>query len=503
MPDSDLPLTDDFNLAAAVLATAARHPDKSALEVVGGPQFSYGALEAAVRGCGSLLLSQGLQPLDRVLLRLGNSPAFPILFLGAIAAGLVPVPTSAALTMTEITPMARAVAPRLVVAEPGVALPGIEVPVLSSAAILAAANLPPCAWNGGSADRLAYVVFTSGTTGRPLPVAHAHRVVVARRIMQRHWEGLTAQDRLLHAGAMNWTYTLGTGLIDPWMTGATALIPAPGTAAAELPGLLARQKATIFAAAPGVYRQMLRAPFPALPRLRHGLSAGEALPETLAQAWVAATGTRVHQALGLSECSTFVSGAPDHPAPPGTIGPIQPGRRAAVLDRAFQPLPPGSAGMLAVHRDDPGLMLGYLGLPAETAAKFRGDWFLTGDHVASDESGAIRYLGRDDDMMNPGGYRVSPLEVEAALASLPGLSDCAVVEVEATPGNRIIACLFVAGPAITKTALADHAAGVLARYKQPRLLIRLDALPRNANNKLDRAALRALAAAHLTRKDES
>lgn len=67
MPDSDLPLTDDFNLAAAVLATAARHPDKSALEVVGGPQFSYGALEAAVRGCGSLLLSQGLQPQDRVM----------------------------------------------------------------------------------------------------------------------------------------------------------------------------------------------------------------------------------------------------------------------------------------------------------------------------------------------------------------------------------------------------------------------------------------------------
>jgi acyl-coenzyme A synthetase/AMP-(fatty) acid ligase len=234
---------------------------------------------------------------------------------------------------------------------------------------------------------------------------------------------------------------------------------------------------------------------PPLPRLRHGLSAGEALPEAMAEAWQAATGTQVHQALGLSECSTFISGSPQRPAPVGSVGFPQRGRRIAVLGQ-------DGSGTLAVHCSDPGLMLGYYNLPEETAARFSGEWFLTGDQVGADAHGALRYLGRDDDMMNPGGYRVSPLEIEAILAAVSGVTDCAAVEVEIAPGNRIIACLYTSTEPLSTAALARHAARNLARYKQPRGYIRLDALPRSANNKLNRAALRKLAAAHF-RPEES
>ena len=106
------------------------------------------------------------------------------------------------------------------------------------------------------------------------------------------------------------------------------------------------------------------------------------------------------------------------------------------------------------------------------------------------EDGAITYLGRDDDMMNPGGFRVSPLEIEAALAPL--IPDCAVTEVEVSPGTRIIACFYLAADPVPEATLRAQAEASLARWKQPRHWQRLDALPRGANNKLNRRALAAL-----------
>ncbi|HPD93322.1 MAG TPA: class I adenylate-forming enzyme family protein, partial [Pararhodobacter sp.] len=403
-----------FNLARHVLGAGSCTPDKIALQILtlsGAERWSYAALGAAVRGIGTGLIALGLAPGDRVLLRLGNTVDFPLAFLGAITAGLVPVPTSSQLTTDEITAMAAQIAPAAVVAAPGIALPEGAARVIDIPALHAMRALPPCDWAMGAPDRLAYLIFTSGTSGRPRAVMHAHRAVWARRLMWQGWYGLTPEDRLLHAGAFNWTYTLGTGLLDPWAIGATALIPGAGVTPAQLPLLLKRFDATIFAAAPGVYRQMLRAPLAPMPRLRHGLSAGETLPEGTRHAWTQATGTPIYEALGMSEVSTYVSAAPGRPAPAGTAGYAQPGRRIAVLGPDHSPVARGEAGVLAVGADDPGLFLGYWGQPEETAAKFARGWFLTGDTVRMESDGAIRYLGRDDDMMNAGGYRVSPLEV--------------------------------------------------------------------------------------------
>jgi acyl-coenzyme A synthetase/AMP-(fatty) acid ligase len=481
-----------FNLAAHALHHASDLGDKPALEILHSEHtevWSYAQIEAAVRGIGTGLLSLGLAPGSRILLRLGNSAAFPLAYLGAIAAGFVPVPTAAALTEIEITRMAALVAPSLVVADLGIALPDSLAPVLPSADLMAMQHLTPCDYQMGDPGRLAYIVFTSGTSGRALAVQHAHRALWARGMMHQGWEGLGPTDRLLHAGAMNWTFTLGTGLLDPWVNGATALVPAPGTAAGDLGTLAARHGATILAGAPGIFRQMLKSALPPLPALRHGLAAGEALAPALRRQWHDATGTDLHEALGMTECSTFISGNPMRPAPEGASGFAQDGRQIAVLDADGTPLPAGQPGVLAVHRSDPGLMLGYLGAEAETASRFQGDWFVTGDLVEETPEGALRHLGRADDILNPGGFRVAPQEVEAAMATCPGLTDCAVTEVEVAPGTRVLACAYLGTAA--EPALAAHATAHLARYKQPRLWIRLDHLPRNANLKLNRRALRA------------
>lgn len=485
-----------FNMAEHVLgASAGRLPDKMALQIIrptGAERWSYARLMAAVRGCATGLLAQGLVPGDRILMRLGNQVEFPVLFLGALAAGLVPVATSSQLTEAEITPMARRINPRLVVVSEGVARPTHPAQVLADTDIRAMEALPPAPFHMGDPDRPGYIVFTSGTSGTPMAVVHAHRAILARQMMHQDWEGLSEQDRLLHAGAFNWTYTLGTGLMDPWTLGATALIPGAGVTPEQLPLLLKRFDATIFAAAPGVYRQMLRAPLPPLPRLRHGLSAGEKLTEDVRQNWMEKTGTPICEALGMSEVSTFISAAPNRPSPPQTLGFAQQGRRIAVLGPDLLPVAQDEPGQLAVDRSDPGLMLEYLDAPEATAARFHGDWFLTGDSVILHSDGSVSYLGRDDDQMNAGGYRVSPVEVERAMALFPDLLDVAVTEIEVRPGVAVIACFYTASTDLDTEQLATHAANHLARYKQPRLFRRLDSLPRGANSKLNRRALREM-----------
>ena len=489
------PVPPAFNLTAHVLGRAAADPDKIALAIVGlsgAERWSFGRLQSTVLGLAGALAATGLAPGDRVLMRLGNTVEFPLVYLAAIAAGLIPVPSSAQLTTPEISRMAAEICPALIVAGEGVALPDpVPCRVIPEAALHDLATHPPLAPILGDPDRPAYIIYTSGTSGRPRGVVHAHRAIWARQRMVAGWYGLTASDRLLHAGAFNWTYTLGTGLMDPWTIGATALIPAAGVTPAELPLLLKRHDVTIFAAAPGVYRQMLRTTLPALPRLRHGLSAGEKMADVTRTAWETATGTAIHEAFGMSECSTFLSGAPDHPAPHGSLGYPQPGRCIALLDDAATPVPRGAPGVIAVAADDPGLMLGYLDAPEETRARFTADgrWFLTGDLGRMAEDGAIAYLGRSDDMMNAGGFRVSPVEVETALTAHPQIDEAAAVELTVKEGASVIAAFYTGTP-VPEPELAAFAATRLARYKAPRLFIHVDSLPRGGNGKLNRRQIR-------------
>ncbi|MGC8202407.1 class I adenylate-forming enzyme family protein [Aliiroseovarius sp. PTFE2010] len=486
------PAPQSFNMARYVLAAGQATPDKPALIIAGNRRevWSYAELTRATRGLGTALLDQGLTPGDRVLMRLGNTVEFPLTYLAAIAVGLIPVPTSPMLTGPEVTKIADEISPALVVADTGIALPSQDIPVLGADALHDLHQRPPCDWHMGAPDRPAYIIYTSGTSGAARAVTHAHRAIWARRMMHDGWFGLTPSDRVLHAGAFNWTYTLGTGLMDPWALGATAVIPAVGTASTDLPALLARDAATIFAATPGVYRQMLRADMPDLPSLRHGLSAGEKLPAAIRARWSAATGTAIYEAFGMSECSTFVSGAPSRPAPEGALGYAQEGRYVAVLSPDGVPVRRGMGGTLAVHRSDPGLMLGYWGAPEATEARFHGDWFVTGDQVSMAEDGAITYLGRDDDMMNAGGFRVSPVEVEAVFTAHPDIHECAAVEQPVKADTTAVCLYYTADAPLAEASLVSFAASRLARYKTPRVFVHVAALPKNRNGKIQRRALR-------------
>ncbi|WP_299725661.1 class I adenylate-forming enzyme family protein [uncultured Tateyamaria sp.] len=485
------PCPSPFNMAAHVLRRAEALSNKVAVAVVSDShveRMTYGELLAAVRGTGAGYLQAGCVPGERILLRLGNTIDFPIAYLGALAVGLVPIPTSAALTTTEVARIVSEMRPRVILRDPAVASAS-GAPEVGLATLRAMRALPPAPFEMGDPDRLGYVVYTSGTSGAPRAVAHAHRAIWARQMMHQGWYGLGEDDVLMHAGAFNWTYTLGTGLMDPWTLGATALIPAAGTQAGDLGALMAWHRTTIFAAAPGVYRQMMaHTELPALPALRHGLSAGEKLPPTTRAAWMTATGTPVHEAYGLSECSTFISACPDAPCDPAALGRAQPGRHIAILG-TDGPVARTEPGVIAIHRDDPGLMLGYLSHPEETLAKYQGEWFVTGDMGVMQADGQVHYLGRNDDMMNAGGYRVSPIEVESVMMAAPGIVAAGAAEVEVKPGARVIVVFYTSAAPLDEDALRTYVEANLARYKQPRAYIRLPQMPTGANGKILRRRL--------------
>ena len=482
-------------MAAHVLTDGMRRPDKIALSVVSADaseNLSFGEVIQTVRGIATGLLARGLTQGDIVMLRLGNTPEFPLAYLGAIAAGLLPVPTSAQLTEPETAAILEELRPALILHDANVACPDHPAR-LDSAALSDMRALPPADFAMGDPNRPAYIVYTSGSSGKPRAVMHAHRAIWARQMMVNDWYGLRAEDRLLHAGAFNWTYTLGTGIMDPWTAGATALIPKPGTQPEEIPALLRTHQASLFAAAPGVYRKLLKTdrPLP-LPDLRHGLSAGEKLSPKLRAAWEQLTGRPVFEAFGMSECSTFISGAPGRVTTEDALGRPQVGRRIAILG-PDGPVPRGEPGVIAIDRDDPGLMLGYVGAEAETEARFQGRWFVTGDHGIMTEDDQIHYLGRSDDMMNAGGYRVSPIEVEEALSSFPGLTGIAATDIEVKDDTRVITVFYTSDVPLAEEDLSAFAAARLARYKQPRAYIRVKALPLGPNGKLRRRALKPLA----------
>ncbi|MEM8753073.1 MAG: AMP-binding protein [Pseudomonadota bacterium] len=488
------PCPSRFNLAAHTLM--AGPAAKIALTVAGGaddraPQrLTYADLRRLVGRAAAGLAAHGIAPGDRVMLRIGHSTDFPIFFLAAAALGAAAVPTSTQLTADEARFIAEDTEAKLIVASPGLAFDGAPAPILSPEEAGADGELR---FSDTAADDLAYIVYTSGSSGRPKGVAHAHRAAWARRMMWRGWYGLTADDVMLHAGAFNWTYTLGAGLMDPWAAGASTLIYAGPRDPGVWPALAAAHGATIFAAAPGVYRQLLKsgADLSGLGGLRHALSAGETMAEGVRAEWTARVGKPIYEALGMTEVSTYVSASPDHPPRPGFAGRPQPGRRVALLPIAGgeTAVPVGEAGVLAVHRSDPGLALGYWRRPEDDEAARRGEWFLTGDVCVMDEDGYVRFEGRADDQMNALGYRVAPEEVEAALAAHPAVTGAAAVELPVREDLSVIAGFVTLDGAASEDEVLAAAKERLAAYKVPKLLKIVDELPRNPNGKLRRRKL--------------
>jgi len=496
-----------LNLAQYCLArTAQRFPEKIGLIAATSPHgtdndesWTFAELEKIVLTGARGLLECGIVPGDRLLIRLDNTANYAFLFLAATAAGIIPIPSSAQLSAGEIAYIIDDATPCAIAVDPALAMPDLSssVKILDIDDVVEILTTGPCGTYADTHNNdAAYLIYTSGTSGRPKGVLHAHRAVWGRRPMYQGWYGIAHEDILLHAGAFNWTYTLGTGLFDPWANGATTVVYTGQRTGAVWPPLIANHKATIFAAVPGIYRQILKYNKnikQTISTLRHGLVAGEPLPRKVAEDWERETGTRLYEALGMSEISTYISSSPRTGIKPGSPGKAQAGRSLAIIPVTGkpEPLPANQTGLIGVHRSDPGLMLKYWSQDGEFEKSFRGEWFCGGDLGEFDEDGYFWFKGRNDDLMNAQGYRVSPLEVEQALMQYEGVAEAAVAEIRVRDDLSIVVGFIVTeeNHTVSSDDLNVFLTRHLADYKCPKQILTVARLPRSANGKLLRQQL--------------
>ena len=493
-----------FNLTNYCLeGSTQKFPEKCALQVYsdGGElieSWSFAEITRAVSGVAAYFKALKISPGSRILLRIGNSSDFPMVFLGVIAAGHVPIPTSSMLTAYECDFLIKDSNATLIVHDDKTELPhnkGDSL-VLGAEKISEMKTHPIGTIAKTKLNDPAFIVYTSGTGGQPKGVVHAHRSLLGRKPMYKDWYGISDSDILLHAGAFNWTYTLGTGLMDPWVNGATSVICAGKPNPENWPEIIKKSNATLFAAVPSLYRRILKYGknlTENVQSLRHALTAGESLPAMLFEEWHEKTGKPLYEALGMSEISTYISNGPTIETRPGSPGKPQKGRQVALLpiEGGETPVQIGERGIISINKNEMGLMLGYLNNSNEDEKFFRGDWFLTGDSGYLDEDGYVWYTGRVDDLMNVSGYRVSPLEVEHVVLEYPEVLEVSVGQKKLGSGVDVITAYIVvsAKENFDSKLLSVWCAERLASYKCPRRYVFVESLPRTITGKVIRQQL--------------
>ncbi len=518
-------IPESFNIAVACTdahlgtATASRIAVVVDDDLTGVRQATFAELARQTGRFAQLLRDLGVGAGDRVLIRLPNCIEYPTVFLGAMKCGAIPVPTSILLTPEEVTYLATDCGAAVVVTDRAswnimheaferltsvthVLLTGAgdAVPPRRLALLDLDAALTPIAHvqdpHPTRADDPAYLVYTSGTTGYPKGVLHAHRALLGRQPSSTYWFDFRPEgDRVLHSGKFNWTYVLGTGLMDPLYRGHTVILREGSGDASIWPPLIAKHAATTFIGVPTLYRHIIqRTTFARsdVPTLRHCMCAGEHLSGEILAAWRQRFGLDIYEGLGMTECSYYLCHTKSRPIRPGSVGFAQPGHDVKLLDPCtLHEVAVGEEGMLCVPKHDPALMLRYWNLPEETAACFRGDWFLTGDYARQDADGYVWFLGRKDDLINSFGYRVSPHEIDRVLRDHPEVANAAAVGEEVAPDKVLVVAYVITQPGsrITANELVDYARGRLASYKAPKIVYLVDEFPRTPNGKILRRAL--------------
>jgi len=475
----------------------------------GNAVWTYGELlEKANRIANVLVRDLGLVPGNRVLLRAANNPMLVACWFAVLKAGGIAVATMPLLRARELTYILKkaeinfALCDKVLYDDLKISMEqflhrvsavtfhndstdGLEARMARQTA--AFANVVP------SHDDVALIAFTSGTTGAAKGTLHFHRDILAACDCFPPYV-LKPRPADLFCGSPPLAFTFGLGglVLFPMRVGAATLLiekPSPDT----LLEAIGRHRASILFTAPTAYRTLADlASKHDLASLRECVSAGEALPLPVFEAWRRATGIKIIDGIGSTELlHIFISAAREEIRPGATGKPI-PGYRARVVDESGAPVPPGTVGRLAV-RGPTGCR--YLDNVEQQKKYVRDGWNLTGDAYRSDEDGYFWYQARTDDMIISAGYNISGPEVEAALLDHPKVQECAVVGSPDESRGEIVKAFVVLRPGIAPDdavvkELQEFAKSEIAPYKYPRAIEFVPSLPRTETGKVQRFKLR-------------
>jgi acetyl-CoA synthetase len=478
-------------------------------------QYTYAELLAKANQVANVFQQNGLVKGDVVLVMLPRSVDAYVTYIGALKAGLVIIPSSELLRAKDIDyRVVHAGAKAVVAVEQFLGefdhvehLGGLKLFVTGNAngewaSLMNLAQQESSTFDAVQtlASDMAFLAYTSGTTGNPKAVIHSHGWAFAHlRTTAKHWLGVGEGDIVWATAAPGWQKWIWSPFLAVLGSGATAFVYTGKFDASSYLQALQQHKVNVLCCTPTEYRIMAKLDQLAsydLSALNSAVSAGEPLNREVIDVFLRTFDLQVRDGYGQTENTLLVGTLVGSEARPGSMGKPTPGNIVDIVDDLGQPVQPGEVGDIAVHRSTPALFKGYYKDPERTAAQFRGDWYITGDRAWKDEDGYFWFEGRSDDIIISSGYTIGPFEVEDALIKHPAVSECAVV---ASPhkvrGNIVKAFVVLRDPELKTSPtlikeLQDHVKAFTAPYKYPREIEFIDELPKTVSGKIRRIELR-------------
>jgi acetyl-CoA synthetase len=528
------PRAESFNWALEWFDVIAADNAATALELLPGNgespvRMTFQQLSARSDTVACWLRDHGVRPGHRVLIVLDARPELWETFLACLKLGAAVIPCHVGLTPRELSDrMSRSGARHVVCLDELAAaadangardLGGLRIavggarPGWHSFPGPEHADRPFVPAGPTPSDAVAFCYFTSGTTSAPKLVAHSHQSYPVGHLSSMYWNGLLPGDRHLNVSSPGWAKHSWSSLFVPWNAEATIVAPAMGPASPEqLPALLERHGVTSFCAPASTWKAVLPFLRTARPPLREATSAGEILDPSVADRVEQEWGVRPRDGYGQTETTAMIGTTPGHRPPRGWLGRVLPGYRLVLREPGEPPGPvehdlgPGPgvrSGEICIDLTGRpvGAMLGYLAPASEQPSHpgYRTEGAprqATGDLAECDPYGWVRLLGRRDDMFKSFDQRISPLELEAAIATHGLVLETAVIPLPDPVGGHVPHAVVVPRPGTTPSPtlgqeLLEHAASRLAEALRPRSLTFAESLPRTLTGKINRAALRA------------
>jgi malonyl-CoA/methylmalonyl-CoA synthetase len=480
------------NLYTHLLAAASAVGDKAFLSEGGNVVLRWSDLEPRTARLAARLRALGAQPGDRIVVQVEKSPENVVLYLAALRAGLVYVPLNTAYTASELAYFLGNAEPAVTVCRPG---DEAEVRGLLQSGVLETlgedgsgslfddlpeAGLPTVP---RAPSDLAAILYTSGTTGRSKGAMLSHANLLSNAQTLKQLWGWSSDDVLIHLLPIYHVHGLFVALHGALLAGASVLFHRGFDPAAVVSDFA---RASLLMGVPTHYTRLTAAPelTPEAARpMRLFISGSAPLLAEAHERFEAKTGQRILERYGMTETGMITSNPyQGGERLAGTVGYPLPGVEVRIQGGGSGP------GVLEVR--GPNVFSGYWRMPEKTAEELSEDgWFVTGDVATQDADGRITLVGRAKDLIIAGGLNIYPKQIEEAIDALPGVEESAVIGVpHPDMGEGVVA--VVVGKGISEEGILSAISGQLARFKQPRRVLVVDALPRNAMGKVQKASLR-------------
>ncbi|MDR7073795.1 acyl-CoA synthetase MbcS [Fictibacillus barbaricus] len=516
-----------YNLTSEI-ESYAKNPEKKALiwmnETHETETITYKKLMERTNQIGNALEGLGLEKGDRVLVIMPRLIETYAVYLACLKAGIVVIPCSEMLRAKDLSYRVQHSEAKAIIADYQFTdqvneikdlLPTLKYKISANGetkdwlSLRVLTENESASYKGAETkkDDMAFLSYTSGTTGQPKGVVHTHGWAYAHiRTASKNWLNISEEDTVWATAGPGWQKWIWSPFLSTLGTGATGFVYQGKFDPQKYLGLLEDQKVSVLCCTPTEYRLMAKVDHLdqyKLTHLRSAVSAGEPLNREVIDTFEKYFHVKVRDGYGQTENTLLVGTMEGMKIKPGSMGKPTPGNDVEVVNEHGQPVKAGEVGDIAVHKNSPALFKEYYKDQDRTLMAFRGDYYITGDKAKKDEDGYFWFEGRGDDIIISSGYTIGPFEVEDALVKHPAVKECAVVASPDEIRGHIVKAFVVLrdDSAVNKemltSELQEHVKKLTAPYKYPRRIEYVEDLPKTTSGKIRRIELRQLEASKI------